>query len=256
MANAQSQSVPVLSPEQQAKILFTGGSGLLGSEMRKLLPAAHYPPRSEVDVTNYAQMRDYLDSHACATIVHAAAFTSPPKVDQDPRRAVDVNIRGTGNVVALCMERGIRLLYISTDYVFCGDRGNYNEDDAVLPVNKYAWSKLGGECAVRMHDNALIVRTSFGPNVFPYAKAFVDQWTSRQCVRRFAVKLLKLVASDLRGTIHVGGPRQTVHQYARSLDPQREIKPLSIREVPFRVPIDTSLDCSRYRKFESSLDPE
>ena len=117
-------------------------------------------------------------------VVHAAAFTSPPKVDKDPARALDVNIIGTANLVRLCMARGLRLIYISTDYVFRGDRGNYREDDSLYPVNKYAWSKLGGECAVRMYDNSLIVRTSFGPNVFPYEKAFADQWTSRESVER------------------------------------------------------------------------
>ncbi len=55
-----------------------------------------------------------------------------------------------------------------------GDQGNYKETDPVYPVNKYAWSKLGGECAVRMYDKSLIIRTTFGPNVFPYQKAFVD----------------------------------------------------------------------------------
>jgi len=78
----------------------------------------------------------------------APRFTSPPKVDQDPAKALDANIVGTANVVKLAQRYRLKVLYISTDYVFRGDRGNYSEADAVDPVNKYAWSKLGGECAV------------------------------------------------------------------------------------------------------------
>ena len=84
-----------------------------------------------------------------------------------------------------------RLVQISTDYVFNGEKGNYREDDPVFPVNKYAWSKLGGECAVLIYDNSLVVRTSFGPSQFPFEKAFADQWTSRESVGAIAGKIVE-----------------------------------------------------------------
>ena len=227
-------------------ILFTGGSGLLGGEVRQRLPQALFPTSAEFDVTNLAQMCSYLDRNPVGVILHAAAFTSPPRCDQDPGRALAVNVVGTANIVRLCLERGIRLAYISTDYVFDGERGRYQEDDPVSPVNKYAWSKLGGECAVRMLDNSLIIRTSFGPNVFPFPKAFVDQWTSRVSVREVAEKIVALLSTGATGVVHVGGPRRTVYEYAKSLDPEREIGELSTASVAFRVPRDTSLDSSRF----------
>lgn len=231
-----------------SRILVTGGSGLLGGELKKLLPRALFPLSSEFNVTDYPGMESYVQGRELTSVLHAAAFTSPPKIDKDPLRALDVNVVGTANVVRLCATHGWRLVYISTDYVFRGDQGNYREDDPVFPVNKYAWSKLGGECAVRMYDRALVVRTTFGPNVFPYEKAFSDQWTSRQSVTQIAAKLAKLLESDVTGTIHVGGPRRTVHDYACSLDPAKTIHKLSIHEVNFRVPVDTSLDCTRYEQ--------
>jgi dTDP-4-dehydrorhamnose reductase len=232
------------------RILITGGSGLLGGELKGLLPDACYPTSKEFNVTDYCQMDAYATGRNLAILLHAAAFTSPPKVDKDPLRALEANIVGTANVVKLCMSHGLRLVYVSTDYVFRGDRGNYQENDPVYPVNKYAWSKLGGECAVRMYERSLIVRTSFGPNVFPYPQAFSDQWTSRESVGQFARKLLQLLDSDVTGVIHVGGPRRTVLEYAKSLDPSREIKPLSTADVAFQVPRDTSLNCDRYRSLE------
>ena len=227
-------------------VLVTGGTGLLGRHMKRLIPESLFPLRAEFDITDRPKMAAYLSGKTVSTIFHAAAFTSPPKINENPKRAIDVNIVGTANLVRICLERNIKLLYVSTDYVFKGDRGMYKEDDPVLPVNKYAWSKLAGECAVRMYDNSLIIRTSFGDTVFPYEKAFVDQWTSRLRVDVLAKKLVKLLESDLTGTIHVGGKRQTVIDYAKSINPDKAIGALSLNEVTFVAPKDTSLDTSRY----------
>jgi len=232
----------------QQKIIFTGGSGLLGSEFRKILPDINYPSSKEFNVTNYDQMKQYIESNGCELIVHAAAFTSPPLIDKDPLKGLEVNILGTVNVVKLCKEFDIRLIYISTDYVFEGDVGNYRETDPVYPVNKYAWSKLGGECAVRMYDKSLIIRTTFGPNVFPYEKAFVDQWTSRESVSVIAGMISQLIDKDITGIVHVGGKRKTVFEYAKSLDKTRDIGQLSINDVSFKVPVDTSLNCDKYNE--------
>jgi len=232
----------------KSQIIFTGGSGLLGSEFRKILPDMNYPSSKEFNITDYEQMRRYAKSSGCQLIIHAAAFTSPPLTDKNPLRAIEVNIIGTSNVVKLCMEFDAKLIYISTDYVFKGDKGNYKENCSVCPVNKYAWSKLGGECAVRMYKKSLIVRTTFGPNVFPYEKAFVDQWTSRESVSVIAEKISKLFNEDITGVIHVGGKRKTVFEYAKSLDPAKDIGELSIEDVPFNAPVDTSLNCDKYKK--------
>jgi len=230
----------------RSKIILTGGSGLLGSEFKKIMPDIKYPSSKEFNVTNYSQMKEYVKVNGCELIIHAAAFTSPPLVDKDPLKALEVNIIGTTNVTKLCMEFDARLIYISTDYVFKGDKGNYKETDPVYPVNKYAWSKLGGECAARMYDKSLIVRTSFGPNVFPYSKAFTDQWTSRESVSIIAHKISKLIDKDVTGIIHVGTSRRTVFEYAKSLDQTKDIGKLSIKDVAFTVPVDTSLNCGRY----------
>ena len=229
-------------------VLFTGGSGLLGSEFRKIHPDIDYPSSKEFNVTNFDQMREYVRADGCDLIVHAGAFISPPLIEKDPLKAIEVNVVGTSNVVKLCMEIGARLIYISTDYVFKGDKGNYKEDDPVYPVNKYAWSKLGGECAVRMYDKSLILRTSFGPNVFPFEKAFVDQWTSRESVSVIAKKISKLLDKNITGVIHIGGKRKTVFEYAKSLDRTKDIGKLTVNDVPFAVPADTSLNCDRYNE--------
>lgn len=237
---------------EQSKLIMTGGSGLLGTEIKKSLPQINFPSSEDFNVTNYEQMESYIKLGDYNMLLHAAAFTSPPKVDRDPLKVIEVNIIGTATVVKLCMKYDLKLVYVSTDYVFKGDKGNYRENDPVYPINKYAWSKLGGECAVRMYDNSLIVRTTFGPNVFPYEKAFIDQWTSRESVSVIAKKIISLLDKDIKGVIHVGGKRKTVYEYAKSLDESRDIKQLSVNEVSFKVPIDTSLNCEKYNNSEKS----
>ncbi len=232
------------------QILFTGGTGLLGSNMKKMFTDALFPTHQELDVSSYSQVIRYFADKEIQTLVHAAAFTSPPKVDTNPIEAINSNIIGTSNITKLCIERNMRLVYISTDYVFRGDRGEYSEEDAVFPVNKYAWSKLGGECAVQLCPNSLIIRTSFGSDIFPYESAFADQYTSRVGVSDLTTKLLPIIEDqNLKGIIHIGANRRTVIDFARRLDPSRKIGEMSIGDVNFNVPVDTSLNCSKYNKW-------
>lgn len=235
------------------QILLTGGSGLLGSTLEKLAPAMYAPTHAEFDLTDSRAMGDWLDSHTVTTIIHGAAFTSPPKIDEDPARALEVNIIGTARLVELAARRDLRLVYISTDYVFRGDRGNYGEDDELLPQNKYAWSKLGGECALRLYDNSLIIRTSFCEPVFPYPKAFVDQYTPRDSVEIIAPLILELARrDDVTGVVHAGTERKSVQELAQKLG-RPEVGDLRRDEVSFAVPADTSFNLA---KLHQILDKE
>ena len=231
-----------------SSMLVTGGSGLLGTALKKIFPHAMFPSEEEFNVIDFSQMENYLRDKSVTTIFHGGAFTSPPKIDQEPIKAIEVNIVGTSNMVKLAWKRDARLIYVCTDYVFKGDMGNYKEDDPVFPVNKYAWSKLGGECAVRLYDKSLIIRTTFGPDVFPYEKAFTDQWTSRECVTKTAAMIAKLIKLEQTGVVHVGGKRKSVYDYATNLDPAKEIGKISINDISFKVPVDTSLNTELYQK--------
>ncbi|MFZ2025938.1 MAG: sugar nucleotide-binding protein [Microgenomates group bacterium] len=230
------------------RLAFTGGSGLLGKELQKYFPDALFPTHHELDITDTASITAYFQQNVFDDMVHLAAFTSPPRIDKDPSRALMVNIMGTANIVSACITHAKKIIYISTDYVFKGDKQKYSEEDAVYPVNKYAWSKLGGECAVRLYDNHLIIRTSFGATPFPYKQAFTDQWTSRESVHEIAKKIKRIILSQAVGTYHVGGIRRTVFDYAISLESKNDISPISRSKVGFEVPKDTSLNTDKYEK--------
>ncbi len=238
------------SDRASSGILLTGGSGLLGSALRALVPEMLCPASYAFDITDYAGMLSYLEGLAekPKLFVHAAAFTNTHAAPQRLVETLEKNIAGTCNIVKLCEKFACKLVYISTDYVFRGDRGNYSEEDELHPTNSYAWSKLGGECAVRMYPNSLIVRSSFGPEPFPFAKAFTDLWTSKLGVSELARRLVPILHSRLTGVIHIGSPRRTVMEYAVSVSPGKSIGAMSIRDTELRFPKDTSLDCSKYRE--------
>lgn len=235
------------------QILVTGGSGMLGTALKNVMPDALYPTHQEFDVTkNWTALTDYLAKRSILTVFHGAAFTSPPKIDKNPIQAINSNILGTTHITLACMYFNIKLIYMSTDYVFDGTKGKYREDNPVYPVNKYAWSKLGGECAVRMYDNSLIIRTNMCPEPFPYEKAFIDQITTRDYISNVTLKIVKLIKSNLTGTIHIGGKRQRIYTFARETRP--DVEELLREDVPFEVPYDVSLNCGRWESWIKKLE--
>jgi dTDP-4-dehydrorhamnose reductase len=227
-------------------ILITGASGKLGTAVLSLIPDAIGATRVDFDLSNSTAMNIFLDKHSnITTILHCAAMISPPKINEDIVQAIQSNIIGTSLLASACYKRNIRLVYISTDYVFTGEKGMYKEEDELLPQNKYAWSKLGGECAVRMLDNYVIIRLSFGPDIFPYTAAFIDQFTSRESASVIAKKIKNILVSDFKGVIHIGGTRKSVYEYALSLGAEN-IDKISIKDMSVKMPSDTSLDCTLY----------
>ncbi len=94
--------------------------------------------------------------------------------DNDISKSIDLNIIGTANIVKVCSKLKIKLIYFSTNYVYQGKKGNYKETDPLLPVNNYAWSKLGGESSVQMYKNSLILRVCMTEEPFIHKKAFSD----------------------------------------------------------------------------------
>jgi dTDP-4-dehydrorhamnose reductase len=230
-----------------SQILITGGTGKLGSALLKVIDNAICGTRENFDFTNVKMVTDFLNSNpAINTIVHCGAMVSPPKVNEQIDKAIHDNILGTALLSSICFQRNIRLIYISTDYVFSGEKGNYNEQDELMPQNKYAWSKLGGECAVQMLNDFVIIRMSFGPDIFPYKAAFIDQYTSRETASTIVKKIKKVVLSDFKGVIHVGAERKSVYEYAISIGAEN-IDSISINDMNVKMPKDTSLDTDVYK---------
>jgi len=232
------------------RILLTGGTGLLGIELLRLDADLIAPRRSELDITDAFAVAEYINKFMPDVIVHAAAVTNNRDIEADPSEALDVNIKGTANLAQACLGSGTRLVYISSDYIYKGDRGYYSESDEVLPSNLYAWTKLAGEAAVRAVANHLIVRTSFGASVFQYPAAFTDKWSSKQYVDEVAPKILKAAVGSATGVLNIGGPRRTLYEYASERNPK--VKKISRGEAPHDATADTSLNLDKWNALEAS----
>src|SRR3990167_23441 len=231
------------------KILLFGGSGTLGKELMKINPDIIAPTHDEVDVADINQVYGFLNQHNPDIIINAAAITDNRMVESDANEAIDVNIIGSANLVRACERMNVRMVYISTDYVYKGDRGNYKETDEILPFNLYAWTKLGGECSARCIKNHLIIRTSFGKNEFNYPEAFVDKYASKDYVEKIAPLIYEAALSPLVGIVNIGTERKTIYEYAK--EKNKDVLPVKIEDSPFITPKDTSLNLQKWIDYKS-----
>jgi hypothetical protein len=194
-----------------------------------------------------AAVADYVAVHQPDVILHAAAITNNRAVESNPGAAENVNVEGTANLVKACEGTRIRFVYMSTDYVYKGDRGNYSETDAVDPFNLYASTKLAGEQVVRRVPNHLIIRASFGASEFAYPNAFSDKWSSKEYVDEIAPGILKAARSPLTGILNMGGERRSMYEYAFERNPG--VNKIERRDSAHKSPIDTSLNLDRWNAY-------
>jgi dTDP-4-dehydrorhamnose reductase len=172
-------------------ILVTGAGGLLGANLvadlvRRSLnvtgTSARWLPRIDgaglvfCDLTSAGAAAALVEDCCPTSIIHCAALTNVDACEADSESAWRVNVEMPKQLAVLAAERGAQFVHISTDSVFDGKRGSYAEEDAVGPVNTYAWSKLKGEIAVQeAFPEALILRTNiYGWNM--QRKASLAEW--------------------------------------------------------------------------------
>jgi dTDP-4-dehydrorhamnose reductase len=187
--------------------------------------------------------------------------------ERDSLKAERINGKATRNLARIAAELGILFVYISTDYVFNGKKGNYKETDAPCPTNAYGMSKLSGEEAVREEcPEGLVIRTSiFGYNIQPKTglaeyvinslkngkpmARFTDQFSTPIYTRDLSRLILKLLDRRATGLFHIGG-RERVSRYDFAVRVARafSLSPELIRPAAFvslegmaRRPVDTSL---------------
>lgn len=230
------------------RILLTGGSGTLGTQIRKHLDCIA-PSHRELDIRQPADCTRAMRRYRPDLVIHAAAYTDVAGGQRERAAAYAVNVLGTQHLVRAA--RGARFIYLSTEYVFDGERGNYRESDVPNPVNYYALTKLLGELVVGQYPNTLIIRTSFKPDgPWPYPAAFTDQWTSADLASVRAPQIVQAaLMPKLLGVIHIGGTRKTVYDLAVRGTPT--VGKRSISELNVKLPKDTSLNTSLWHSRSS-----
>ena len=226
------------------KIVITGGQGRFANTLKKstLKLNLNYPNKRQLNVLSTFSIKKYLKKYKPKYLIHCAALSRPMDIhDKNISKSIDLNIIGTSNIVKICSQLNIKLIYFSTGYVYPGIKGNYKETDPVLPINNYAWSKLGGECAVAMYKNSLILRITMCEKPFLHKKAFHDIETNFMYHQDLVKVLPKIL--DKFGVINVGGKIQTVYQFAKSSN--KNIKKISGKKL---FPPKPSMNISKLKK--------
>ena len=241
------------------RILITGASGQLGTELQRIFAAetlvlADLP---EFDLRNGNVEARVIDAKP-DVVIHTGAYTDVDGAELDPALAIAINADGTERVARGAAKVGARLLYISTDYVFDGlKKSPYMENDPTNPLSVYGKSKLEGERRAVAHcPNALVVRTSWlygahGKNFVktmmrltmeqPELRVVADQRGCPTNAADLAQAVAKMLTLDIRGIVHATGTGEcTWHEFAcaivSAMGAQTPVLPITTAEAGRRAP--------------------
>jgi dTDP-4-dehydrorhamnose reductase len=198
------------------KIIFTGGSGRFGKIFKSTysLKNVFYPTKKDLDINNYISVKKFLKKIKPKIVIHAAGISRPMIIhDSNPKQSIQTNIIGTSNLTIVCIEMNIKLIYFSTNYVYPLNNKSNKENDPVLPINNYAFSKMGGECAVQMYKNSLILRIIMSERPFVHKSAFTDIKTNFM-YHDEVVKLIPKIINS-KGILNIGGKIQSIYDFAK-----------------------------------------
>lgn len=225
------------------KILLIGADGQLGSDILRSADRVEIIPLTinDIDISSEDSVKEVVSKHSPNVIINTAAFHRVDDCEKENLKAFQVNALGARYLAVACKQRGAKLVHISTDYVFNGDKGKpYVEDDAPDPRSSYGISKLAGEQFIRylMKDH-FIVRTTglfgtagcLGKGGGNFVETMIkvgkdkgaasvvsDQIISPTYTHDLAKKILELTKTDHYGTFHITNKGEcSWHEFARSI---------------------------------------
>ena len=240
---------------KKKKIVITGGSGRFGKiinrDFDKTKYSIYFPTKSKLNILKINSIKKYLKSKKPNYLIHLAGLSRPMSLhDKNINKSIDLNIIGTANITKICSDLNIKLIYISTSYVYPGEKGNYKEVDPIKPINNYGLSKMGGEASVRMYKNSLVIRASMTEKPFIHTKAFFDFITNFIYHEDFVKLLFKVI--NKKGIINIGGKSQSVYDFAKSK--KLKIKTISAKRLFNKTKkIDIGMNLSKLNKITKKV---
>ena len=233
------------------KILVTGGNGRFAKILKKNNNKLNlvFVSRKECNILDIKSIQKIFKKIKPSIILHCAGLSRPMQThEKNISKSIDLNIIGTANITKVCEKNNIKLVYFSTGYVYEGTRGNYSETDPVKPFNNYGLSKLGGECAVSMYKNSLILRITMTEKPFLYKKAFSNLKTNYMFHEDLVKMLPKLI--NRKGIINVGGKTQSVYSFAKSQD--KTIKKIKAKKNNL-MPLNQTMNLTKLKKLLKNI---
>jgi dTDP-4-dehydrorhamnose reductase len=229
-------------------IIITGGSGRFGEYIKKIRTPhkLFFPNKKELNILKPKSIELYLKAKKANIVIHLAGLSRPMDIhNREIEKSIDLNIIGTANVTKVCSKKNIKLIYFSTNYVYPGTKGNYTETDPVLPVNNYAWSKLGGEASVQLYKNSLILRVCMTEKPFVHDKAFANVKTSFMYHEDVSKILFRLL--NKKGILNLGGKSKFIFDFAKK--DKKNIKKIYLKKKNnLGMPFNSSLNIDKLKK--------
>lgn len=228
------------------KIVVTGGTGRFGEILKKYKTKHNlfFPTKNQLDILNIVKIKKYLKKVKPDILIHLAGLSRPMKIhDTNIQKSINLNIIGTANITNVCYQNKIKLIYFSTNYVYPGLTGGYKENDPLLPVNNYAWSKLGGETSVKLYKNSLILRVSMTEKPFVHKKAFVNVKTNFMYHDDVVPILFKLL--NKTGIINLGGKSQSIYNFAQKNN--KDIKKIFLKKQKMGIPFNSTMNLKKLK---------
>ena len=217
------------------KILVTGGDGRFAQELKKTKTRYKFIFRNkkQLDILSLKSITKNFKKFSPDIVLHLAGLSRPMSIhDSEIGLSINLNIIGTANLVKVCSEKKIKIVYLSTSYLYPGTKGNYKEKDPLLPWNNYGWSKLGAEASVQMYKNSLIIRACMTESPFIHKHAF----TNVKCNFLFHDEFIKLFLKVIKhkGIINIGGKSQSIYDFAKTYNKNIK-KKKSNGELPSKI---------------------
>ena len=226
------------------KIIVTGGNGRFAQELKKINSKYKFIFRSkkQLNILSSISIRKNFKNFKPNCILHLAGLSRPMSIHEDNiNKSIDLNIIGTCNLVKICNENKIKIIFFSTSYIYPGKKGSYSESDPVLPWNNYGWSKLGAEAAVQMYKNSLIIRACMTEKPFVHNQAFGNVKSNFIFHEDIAKILIKLL--NKKGIINIGGKAQTIYKFAKKYN--KDIKNVKSKG---ELPLNMDMNLNKLKK--------
>lgn len=202
------------------KILLTGATGQLGNELQDTLPDGFNLTalnRTQCDISDRASIQQNIQKYAPDLIINAAAYTAVDKAEQEQTQAYAINHLGIENIAITAAEANIKIIHISTDFVFDGQNNRpYQPTDKTNPQSVYGASKLAGDTSLLEHlpDNHILIRTSWVYS--KYGHNFVKTMLNLMQVKN----QLGIVADQIGSPTWANGLARTIWAFAKSPEAQ------------------------------------
>lgn len=237
------------------KILVTGGSGALGTSLKKVFKDAFFPRHEEMDITDSSTVNKIISEYKPDTLIHAAALVNVKECDKDKKKAWLINVEGTQNIVNALkkLDNNCYLIYLSTACVFTGEKNKYyTEDDPPGPKNYYGFTKLCGELVVRQHNNNCIIRTNFAPKgPWKYPKAFIDRFGTYLFSDGVARGIYDVYKERKKGIIHIVGDKRISMYELAKLAGSKDVGKMTLEEYDGPpVTVNMSLSTKKWKKYK------